>query len=133
MSGDASNVDVLPRSSENIRKQSLPLKRKARHELHWSGKEVANDCKNFVSEIVNVLAVAEVRLNVRDAISAMVMIMPAMDTEMSGDASLASPPSITTPTSTSCLAVLRKSANRACLSSGRRATSFPVSHSHNPQ
>jgi cell fate (sporulation/competence/biofilm development) regulator YmcA (YheA/YmcA/DUF963 family) len=89
------SLDVLPRSSEKIRKQSLSPKRKARHELPWSGKEVAKDCKNLASEIFNVPAVAEFRLKVRDAISAMVLITPAMDTEMSGDASLASPPSIT--------------------------------------
>jgi hypothetical protein len=89
------SVDVLPRSSEKIRKQSLSLKRKARHELPWSGNEVAKDCKNLASEILNVPAIAIFRLNVRDPISAMVLITPAMDTEMSGAASLASQPSIT--------------------------------------
>jgi hypothetical protein len=84
------SVDVLPRSSEKIRKQSLSLKRKARHELPWSGKELQKIVRILASEILNVPAVPEFRLNVRDAISAMVLITPAMDAEMSGDASLAS-------------------------------------------
>ena len=50
------SVDVLPRSSEKIRKQSLSPKQKAHHELPWSGKEVAKDCKNLVSDTLNVPA-----------------------------------------------------------------------------
>jgi hypothetical protein len=76
-------------SSEKIRKQSLSLKRKTRHELSWSGKEVAKDCKKSSSDRLNVPAVAELRRNVRDAMSVMVLFTPAMDTEISVDASLA--------------------------------------------
>jgi uncharacterized protein YaiE (UPF0345 family) len=49
----------------------------------------SKDCKQSASEILNVPAVAEFRLNVRDATSAMVLLMPAIETELSGDASLA--------------------------------------------
>ena len=83
------SVDILPRSSEKIRKQSLSLRRKTRHELSWSGKEVSKNCKNSASDMVNVPAVAELLWNVRDATSAMVLSTPAMETEIRGDASLA--------------------------------------------
>ena len=83
------SVDVFPRSSEKIRELSLSLKRKTLHEAFCSGKESAKRCKKSSSEILNVVADAELRLKVRDNRSAMVLSTPAMDTEMSGDASLA--------------------------------------------
>jgi hypothetical protein len=46
----------------------------------------SKDCKQSASQKLNVPAVAEFRLNVRDAITAMVLLTPAMETELSGDA-----------------------------------------------
>jgi hypothetical protein len=83
------SVDVSPRSSEKTREASLLLNRKTRHESCWSGKEAANDCKKSSSEMWNVFEFAECRLNVRDAVSAIVFLMPAMETDTRGDASLA--------------------------------------------
>jgi hypothetical protein len=80
------SVDVFPRRSEKIHKLSLSLKRKTRHELSWRGKEDAKNGKKLASEILNVSAVAEFRVSVRDAKSAIVLLMPAMETEMNGDA-----------------------------------------------
>lgn len=83
---DAS-VDGAPLSSEKIFEASLLLKRKLRHEVACKGKAEAKVCKKSSSEIAKVLVLAVVRLKVRDAMSAMVLWVPAMETEMSGDAS----------------------------------------------
>jgi hypothetical protein len=64
------SVDVSPHSSEKIRELSLLLTRKTRHEAFCKGKELENFCKNSPSDRVNVSDVADVRLNVRDAMSA---------------------------------------------------------------
>jgi hypothetical protein len=64
------SVDVSPRSSEKIRELSLLLTRKTRHEAFCKGKESEICCKNSSSDRVNVSDVADVRLNVCDAMSA---------------------------------------------------------------
>jgi hypothetical protein len=64
------SVDVSPHSSEKIRELSLLLTRKTRHEAFCKGKESENCCKNSSSDRVNVSDVADVQLNVRDAMSA---------------------------------------------------------------
>jgi hypothetical protein len=83
------SVDVVPRSSEKIRELSLSLKRKMLHEPFCRGKVLANVCKNSVSEMVNVAAATECLLKVREATSAIRFLMPAMEMEIRGEASLA--------------------------------------------
>jgi hypothetical protein len=83
------SVDVSPLSSEKTREASLLLNRKTRHELCWSGKDAEKECKKFSSEMWNVFEVAEFRLKVRDAVSAIVFLVPAMETDTRGEASLA--------------------------------------------
>jgi hypothetical protein len=73
------SVDVSPLSLEKTREASLLLNRKTRHELCWSGS----------SEMWNVFEVAEFWLKVRDAVSAIVFLVPAMETDTRGEASLA--------------------------------------------
>jgi hypothetical protein len=68
---------------------SLSLKRKTRQELFWRGKREEKVCKKSRSGMANVLVVAEFRWKVREAVSAIVFCVPAMDTDISGDASLA--------------------------------------------
>jgi hypothetical protein len=82
------SVDVSPLSSEQIRERSLVLNRKTRQEASCKGKAVENECKNVSSVIRNVSGAAEWRLKVRDAMSAILLLTPAMETEMSGEASL---------------------------------------------
>jgi hypothetical protein len=54
------------------------LRRKMRHDAFSRGKVAENECKNSLSEIWKVLAVAECRWKVRDAVSAIVLFVPAM-------------------------------------------------------
>jgi hypothetical protein len=68
---------------------SLLLRRKTRHEVFWRGKEDEKICKNSASEMANVSAVAVLRWKVRDAVSAIVLSVPAMETDIRGEASLA--------------------------------------------
>jgi hypothetical protein len=84
-----SSVDVSFRSSEKTREVSLLLRWKLRHESFCKGKAEAKVCKKLLSSIVNVAALAVFRWNVREAMSAMRFSTPAMDTEISGEASLA--------------------------------------------
>jgi hypothetical protein len=84
-----SSVDVSFRSSEKTREVSLLLSRKLRHEPFCKGKVEEKVCKKSSSLLVKVAASAVFRWNVRDAMSAMRFSMPAMDTEIRGDASLA--------------------------------------------
>jgi hypothetical protein len=83
-----SSVDASPLSSEKTREANLLLKRKPRHKSFCNGKVVANVCKNSSSETVNVVVLAVLRWNVREAASAIRLLSPAMDTEISGEASL---------------------------------------------
>jgi hypothetical protein len=83
------SVDVVPRSSENIRELSLSLMWKMLHESFCNGNEVANICKKSSSDMAKVLSATACRLNVRDATSAIRLSTPAMETEMRGDASFA--------------------------------------------
>jgi hypothetical protein len=83
------SVDVSPLSSEKTREASLLLNRKTRHESCWSGKDAEKECKKSSSEMWNVFEVAEFRLKVRDAVSAIVFLVPAMETDTRGEASLA--------------------------------------------
>ena len=83
------SVDASPLSSQQIRERSLLLSRKTRQESPCKGKEAEKDCKNSSSVIVKVLGAAEWRLKVRDAMSAILLSTPAMDTEINGDASFA--------------------------------------------
>ena len=64
------SVDVLPHSSEKIQELSLSLTRKTLHKAFCKGNELENVCKNSSSESLNVSDLADVRLNVRDAMSA---------------------------------------------------------------
>ena len=82
------SVDVVPLSSEKISEASLLLRRKTLQEAFCSGKAAAKDCKNSVSEIWNVCCVALCLLNVREDMSAMRLSMPAIETEIEGEASL---------------------------------------------
>ena len=76
-----SSVDASPLSSEKTRKANLLLKRKPRHKSFCNGKVVANVCKNSSSETVNVVVLAVLRWNVREAASAIRLLSPAMDTK----------------------------------------------------
>ena len=82
------SVNALPFSSEQTRETSLLLRRKPCHEQFCSGKEELNVSKNSLSVMLNVLSVAMLRWKVHEAVSAMVLSMPAMDNDVSGDASL---------------------------------------------
>ena len=81
------SVDVSPRSSEKIREFSLSLRRKTRHESPCNGNDSEKERKKSASENWNVSDFAAVRLKVRDARSAIWLSVPAIDTEMRGDAS----------------------------------------------
>lgn len=82
------SVDASPLSSEQTREMSLSLNRKTRQELFCRGKVEENNCKNSVSDIWKVLSVTEWQLKVRDAISAILLSVPVMETDTRGEASL---------------------------------------------
>jgi hypothetical protein len=64
------SVDVCPRSSEKIRKLSLLLTWKTLQESFCNGKESAKVRKKSSLDTLNVLGVADGRLNVREVTSA---------------------------------------------------------------
>lgn len=82
------SVDASPLSSEQTFEISLSLRRKTRQESVWMGNVAANRCKKSMSDVSKVLRWAECRLNVREAMSAILLSVPAMETETSGEASL---------------------------------------------
>ena len=84
---DAS-INALPFSLEKTQEASLLLRQKPCHEQFCSGKEELNVSKNLSLGMLKVLSVAVLQWKVRKAVLAMVLLMPAMDNEVRGDASL---------------------------------------------
>ena len=84
---DAS-IDALPFSSEKTHEAILLFRWKPCHEQFCSGKDELNVSKISVSEMTNVWSVAVLRWKVHDAVSAIVLLTPAIDRDVSRDASL---------------------------------------------
>ena len=84
---DAS-INALPLSSEKMSEVILELRQKLHQELSCKGKVELKRCKKSSSGRVNVSLVAVLQWKVHDAISAILLLMPAMEWEMSRDASL---------------------------------------------
>ena len=84
---DAS-IGASPFSSEKTQEASLLLKWKPCHEQFCSGKDELNVSKNSSSGMLKVRSVAVLRWKVQEAVSAMVLLTPAMDYDVSGEASL---------------------------------------------
>ena len=84
-----SSVDASFRSSEKTLEVSLLLRQKTRHEPCCKGKADEKMCKKSGSSIRNVVSLAVCRWNMREAMSAIRFLTPAMDTEIRGDAWLA--------------------------------------------
>ena len=82
------SIDTLPFSSEKTCEAILLLRRKPHHKQFCSGKEELKVSKKSLSEMTNVWLVAMLQWKVHDAMSAIVLLTPAMDREVSGDALL---------------------------------------------
>ena len=82
------SVDALPLSSAKTSEVILELRWKLCQELLTKGKVELKKCKKSSSGRVNVLLVVVLRWKVHDAISAILLSMPSMEWEMSGDALL---------------------------------------------
>ena len=77
------SINDLPLSLEKTSKVGLELRQKLCQEVSCNGKVKLN--KSLLGR-VNVLRVAVLRWKVREAMSASLLLMPAMEWEMSGDA-----------------------------------------------
>ena len=82
------SIDALPFSSEKMHEAILLLRQKPCHEQFCNGKEELKVSKKLLSEMTNVWLVAMLRWKVCDAVSAIVLLIPAMDREVSRDTSL---------------------------------------------
>ena len=81
------SIDASPFSSEQTRETSLLLKQKPCHKQFCRGKEELKVSKKSSSGMVKVSSVAVLRWKVRNAVSAMVLLIPAMDNDVRGEAS----------------------------------------------
>ena len=82
------SIDALPFSSEKMHEASLLLKRKPCHKQFCNGKDELKVSKNLSSGMSKVRSVAVLWWKVHNAMSTMVLLMPAMDNDVSGEASL---------------------------------------------
>ena len=83
---DAS-IDAFPLSSKKTSKVILELRQNLCQELFCRGKVELNKCKKSSLGRVNVSLVAVLQWKVREAMSAILLLMLVMEWEMSSDAS----------------------------------------------
>ena len=78
------SIDALPFSLEKTQEASLLLKRKPCHEQFCSGKDELNVSKNLSLGMLKVRSVAVLWWKICNAVSAMVLLTPAMDNNVRG-------------------------------------------------